>query len=218
MGCWPFRPGNPKACYAFSIPGLVMIIGGAGAAILGLIGGFRSNDFFGYVGGISMVFGIMFILLWYMYTLPLKPDHQKQMPPHYQPPKRGKKKAVPEEKKDENTVEKQPDNTQFVPLDDARKSSIGAAVNNTTYDNVAYEKELPQVIKTPDDQDTGIDNEIKSRSSNSKNSVAPETSVPSTSYSNPVYQGDDEDEQRTKDLETIKNNFTAATETYQPVM
>ena len=142
------------------------------------------------------------------------------MPPFYQPPKRGKKKVVSSDKKDVNTIEKQVDGTQFIPLDDARKSSIGAsaAVNNTTYDNVAYEKELPQVIKTPDDQDGGFDNEIKSRSSNSKNSVAPETSVPSTSYSNPVYQGDDDDEQRTKDLETIKNNFTAATETYQPVM
>lgn len=226
--CWPYRPGNRKACYIFSIPGVVLLIGGCAAAILGAVGVFSYNDFFGYVGGASMFFGIMFILLWYMYTIPLKPEHEKQMPPYYQPPKRGGGKKPPpavaaavEPKKNNDVIRDTQPGAEFIPLDDARKSSIGASSSSqVTYDNVAYEKEteLPQADVVQQSSDD-FDRDIKSRSSNSKNSVAPASFEPSTSYNNPVYAEDEDVEIRSSsNLEAIANNFSASSSTYQPIM
>ena len=125
------------------------------------------------------------------------------MPPLYEAPQRITKKPPQEV----NTEEPK---AKFMPLDDARKSSIGAA-----YDNVAYEKEreLPKEF----------DRSNKSRASARKNSVAPAgpstshdtTSQSATSHTNPVFVDDDGMTQ--SNLEAIANNFTASS-TYQPIL
>lgn len=150
-----------------------------------------------------------------------------RMPPYYQPPKRGGGKKPPpavaaavEPKKNNDVIRDTQPEAEFIPLDDARKSSIGASSpSQVTYDNVAYEKEteLPQgdmVQQSSDD----FDRNIKSRSSNSKNSVAPASCEPSTSYNNPVYAEDEDVEIKSSNLEAIANNFSASSSTYQPIM
>lgn len=68
------RRGDPHKCVFFLVVGVVLFFCGipviaTGAALL------ASNiyaDFIAYVGGITMVFGIIFVFLWYMITIPEK--------------------------------------------------------------------------------------------------------------------------------------------------
>uniref|UniRef100_H2ZPV4 Uncharacterized protein n=1 Tax=Ciona savignyi TaxID=51511 RepID=H2ZPV4_CIOSA len=59
-----------KHCVVIFAVGVVFILAGVPMMIAGIVGGFLYSDFIGYVGGVSIFFGIMFLFIWYMLSIP----------------------------------------------------------------------------------------------------------------------------------------------------
>nr|XP_018670687.1 uncharacterized protein LOC100181331 [Ciona intestinalis] len=59
-----------KQCILIFIVGVVFMLVGVPMMIAGIVGGFAKSDLIGYIGGTSIFFGILFLFLWYMLTIP----------------------------------------------------------------------------------------------------------------------------------------------------
>lgn len=63
------RKGDFHKCIPFYIIGAILIVLGLPLMLVGIIASFQSSDLVGYIGGISIIFGLMFMLLWHMFTI-----------------------------------------------------------------------------------------------------------------------------------------------------
>ena len=57
-------------CLPFAIVGAILLFLGIPLMLAGIIGGFRFSDLIGYVGGVAVFFGILFLFVWYVITIP----------------------------------------------------------------------------------------------------------------------------------------------------
>ena len=57
-------------CMPFIIVGAILLLLGVPLMIVGIIGEFQFSDIVGYVGGLSSFFGIIFLFVWYVITIP----------------------------------------------------------------------------------------------------------------------------------------------------
>nr|CAB3262647.1 uncharacterized protein LOC100181331 [Phallusia mammillata] len=64
------RRGDFSKCIPIYIVGLVFLIAGIPLMIVGIATTEIYSDFLGYVGGASTFFGVMFLFLWHMITIP----------------------------------------------------------------------------------------------------------------------------------------------------
>ena len=69
MGC-DFRKGDLSKCVPIIAIGAGLFLIGIVLMIVGIVATFRSSDFVAYVGGVSIFFGILFIFVWHMLTIP----------------------------------------------------------------------------------------------------------------------------------------------------
>lgn len=66
------RTGDLSKCTAIFIVGVILIVCGLPLMITGIAATFTASDLVGYVGGISILFGLGFFLMWYMFTIESK--------------------------------------------------------------------------------------------------------------------------------------------------
>ncbi|CAK8681915.1 unnamed protein product [Clavelina lepadiformis] len=64
------RNGDLTKCIPIYIIGAILLLAGIPLMIAGIVGGFNYSDFVGYIGGISIFFGVLFWFVWYMITIP----------------------------------------------------------------------------------------------------------------------------------------------------
>lgn len=69
MGCCCKRKGDVRKCVPFYIIGGVLCILGLPLMIVGIVADFTEADLVGYIGGLSIFFGLGFFLIWHMFTI-----------------------------------------------------------------------------------------------------------------------------------------------------
>ena len=57
-------------CIPFVIVGAIFLFIGIPLMIAGIIGGFQYSDLIGYIGGAASFFGVLFLFVWYVVTIP----------------------------------------------------------------------------------------------------------------------------------------------------
>lgn len=63
------RKGNVRKCIPFYVIAGILILIGLPLMIVGIVGDFVYTDLIGYIGGICILFGLGFLLLWHMFTI-----------------------------------------------------------------------------------------------------------------------------------------------------
>ena len=61
---------NFPRCIPFLVVGAVLLAIGVPLMITGIVGGFQFSDLIGYIGGAVAFFGLLFLFVWYVVTLP----------------------------------------------------------------------------------------------------------------------------------------------------
>jgi len=70
MACCKHEKNDLYTCIPFYAIGLMLAVVGIPLMVVGIAGTFRYADLLGYVGGIAVFFGILFLFLWHMFTIP----------------------------------------------------------------------------------------------------------------------------------------------------
>ena len=68
--CCQCRRGDIRKCIPFFIAGVVFLAVGLPIMIVGIVVQVFYADFLAYIGGVSIFFGILFVFVWHMITIP----------------------------------------------------------------------------------------------------------------------------------------------------
>ena len=74
--CCECPKGDIHKCYVFFIVGVVLLVSGTPLMVVGIAVQFNFDDFVAYVGAVVIFFGILFVFVWYMITIP---SNEKQV-------------------------------------------------------------------------------------------------------------------------------------------
>ena len=71
MKCYTKKTGKKfNKCIPFIIAGAVLLLVGIPMMLAGIIGAFQYSDLIGYIGGAFVFFGLLFLFVWYVITIP----------------------------------------------------------------------------------------------------------------------------------------------------
>lgn len=186
MACCCERKGNLRKCIPIYVVGGVLLIAGLPLMIVGIVGQFVIADLLGYAGGILILFGIGFLIIWHMFTI-----------------------------KNLNKVPIDDDDFQEIQevLKSRVRLSMSSSMNfnlqnNTGHMNAAYaseKRQLPGASAYVDQNEYMPDGIVFKESKNNSNSNLNESTC---AYDNPTLKYEDEARYDAEDYETKVNLAT----------